>query len=627
MASGSDPSQQDKQRRRFWDNPFLASPATVPAYRMRIRQKRALWLVGIALALAGLGALLAANLLQKPRQVRTTVKADLRLLDARLWDTVSCLGGPNAHKDGTNLAPRIVRRALRLHDWPEQVARCRRSSALLLSTTSAIIASASAAPGRLTEDIRKEYRKVLQAASALHLAVSAVADEALTGYRIPAWTRSVAVGRAVGRFQTTLRRVERYATIHDPRAAPGKKDPSPPRWVEPAHLTKRLPVPGAARFLTLARSSAGALLLADPNAPAPPSLLLLDPMGQAHLAALPAPLQPSTPSLRWLDLTTPAASAFAPGLFWAQAVFDVRSGRGAVHTGTSGSRKVQARIFWPRLQGVAARPVTGLAQGKERLLVLSAPYGLASRLALLRSTDGGRTYGKPLLLASDASQTGSHTVLDGQPGGAPLLGYSLATGGTALQLLPQGKAALPPRVLLDTGRRRQAPVLCWAGPATLYVAGAGGRLWVSRDKGATFRTVRQPAKAPMSGLTRLACLKGRVAVAKQRTTSRFDYFTCGSKDCSPLVRLSWSRVHDVHLAATRDSVQILAAGPRVMFSRRDKAAAGKPAAPRAVTRWKIPPVSWQVVRGPNPDQIAVLLLGDRVSRLRTTDGGIRWAGE
>ena len=122
-------------------------------------------------------------------------------------------------------------------------------------------------------------------------------------------------------------------------------------------------------------------------------------------------------------------------------------------------------------------------------------------------------------------------------------------------------------------------------------------------------------------------LKGRVAVAKQRTTSRFDYFTCGPKDCSPLVRLSWSRVHDVHLAATRDSVQILAAGPRVLFSRRDKAASGKPAAPRAVTRWKIPPVSWHVVRGPNPDQIAVLLLGDRVSRLRTTNGGIRWAGE
>ncbi|MFH2009264.1 MAG: hypothetical protein ABI333_21925 [bacterium] len=627
MASASDPSQQDKTRRRFWDNPFLASRATVPAYRIRIRQKRALWLVGIALALAGLGALLGANLLQKPRQVRTTVKADLRLLDARLWDTVSCLAGPTAHRDGSDLAPRIVNHSLRLADWPERVARCRRMSALLLSTTSAIIASASAAPGRLTEDIRKEYRKVLQAASALHLAVSAVADEALAGYRIPAWPRCVAVGRAVGQFQARLSRVEHFATIHDPRAAPAHKEPSPPRWVEPARLTRRISVPGAARFSTLARPSAEALLLEDLDAARPPSLLLLDPLGQAHLAALPAPLAPATPDLLWLDLVTPASSAFTPGLFWAQAGFDQRSAMGTIQTGTSGSQRIQARISWPRVRGVAARPVAGLARGSARQLVVSAPHGLAVKLALFRSSDEGRTFGPPLLLAEDASSTGPHTLLDSQPEGTPLLAYSLASGGTALQLLPQGAGAPPPRVLLDTGLRPRAPTICWADPKTLFVAGAGGRLWVSRDGGGSFRTVRQPQNAKLNGLTRLACLKSRVAVTKRRTSSSFDYFTCGFDDCSPLVRLSWSRLHDVRLTATSTAVQILAAGPRILFSRRDKAAAGKPAAPRALTRWKTPPVSWHVIRGPNPDHIAVLLLNGTVSRLRTTNGGVRWAGE
>lgn len=631
MAPSTDQPPPDRARRKIFSNPFLLDRATVPAYKVRLREKRVLWLVGIALALAGLGALLGARLLSKPRQMRSTVKADLRVLDARLWDTVSCLGGNSAKSDGSDLAVHIVRRSLRRTRWSADVAGCRRASALLLSTTSAIIASASAAPGRLSDEIRKQYRAVLAAASRLHLAVSAVADEALAGHRVPAWKRSVETGRAVGRLQAALGRVERSAAIHHPRSSPTGATPSPPKWAEPARLNPGLSLSGAARITSLTRPSAAALLISDPGARRQP-LLLLDPFGQARVLRLRSPVTPPATTLRWLDLVTPASTAFAPGVYWAYASFDPRTGRGTITAGTTGTKPVQAQLSWPRQRGLAARPVAGLGRGTERLLLVASPHGLASELVLFRSQDSGRTYTKPESLATDAHPRGPVRLVEPGPQGLVLLTYAVTGGGMAVVTLPRGNGALPARVVVDTGPRSQdqgtALRICATDKKVLYLAGGDGQLWTSTDGGRRFRTVPQPAHAhqPIVGM---ACLTGRAALVRRIAAHRFVYNSCGPARCTPPQLLSWSRVKRIELTTSPDAVVILVAGRRTLFSRRDPLAAGKPGHPTAVTRWKRLPRAWRVVPGPDKQRKGLLLLDTSLglSRLRTGDGGKSWQGE
>jgi len=625
MARSTDQPPPDRARRKIFSNPFLLDRATVPAYKVRLREKRVLWLVGIALALAGLGALLGARLLSKPRQMRSTVKADLQVLDARLWDTVSCLGGAEAKPDGSDLAARLVRRTLNDARWPTQVVACRRASALLLSTTSAIIASASAAPERLSDNIRKQYHAVLSAASRLHLAVSAVADEALVGHRVPAWSRCVEAGRAVGRLQAALSRVERSAAIHHPRSSPTGDPPPPPRWAEPARLGPELPLSDAARFVSLARPTAAALLIPDPDSRRLP-LLLLDPYGQARVLRLKSPVTPPTMTLRWLDLITPPSTAFAPGMYWAHASFDARTGRGSITAGTSGPNPVQAKLAWPRQRGVAARPVAGLGRGKERLLLVTSPQGLARELVLFQSSDSGRTYGKPISLATDVHPRGRVRLVEPGPLGRVLLAYAVTGGGVAIVALPQGKSAPGARVVVDTGPRRWVPRICATNKQLLYLAGSDGQLWTSTDGGLRFRTVSQPSH-PLGPIVSLACLAGRAALVRQNAEHRFVYYTCGPDRCTPPRALSWSHVNRVELTTSADAVVILIAGPRTLFSRRDPDAAGKPDQATGITRWKSPPRDWRVVPGPDKKRQALLLLTGALLRLRTSDGGRSWQGE
>jgi photosystem II stability/assembly factor-like uncharacterized protein len=624
MARSTDQTPPDRKRRKLFANPFLLNRATVPAYRIRLREKRVLWLVGIALALAGLGALLGARLLSKPRQMRTTVKADLRVLDARLWDTVSCLGGDRAKRDGSDLPGRIVRRSLRQRRWPARVAGCRRASALLLSTTSAIIASASAAPGRLSDEIRKQYRAVLTAASRLHLAVSAVADEALAGHRAPTWERCMEAGRAVGRLQAALSRVERSAAIHHPRSSPTGDPPPPPKWAEPARLSPGLPLSGAARFAPLSRPGAAALLIPDPNSHRQP-LLLLDPYGQARVLRLRSPVTPPSATLRWLDLITPASTAFAPGVYWAYAGFDARTGRGSITAGTTGPRPVQAQLWWPQQRGVSARPVAGMGRGRERLLLVASPRGLAAELVLFRSGDSGRTYSKPLSLATDAHPQGPVRLVEPGPSHV-LLTYAVTGGGFAVVPLPQGDAVPQARVVIDTGPRRVPPRICATARQTLYLAGGDGQVWISTDGGRRFRTVPQPLQ-PFRPVVGLACLAGRAGLVKQVAAHRFVYYTCGADRCTEPVPLSWSRVDRVELTTSAEAVVILVAGARTLFSRRDPGAAGKPGRPAAVTRWRRPPQDWRVAPGPDAQRQWLLLLDGGLRRLRTGDGGKSWQGE
>jgi hypothetical protein len=627
MARSTDPPPPDGNRRKIFSNPFLLDRATVPAYKIRLREKRGLWLVGVALALAGLGALLGARLLSKPRQMRTTVKADLRLLDARLWDTVSCLGGDRAKPDGSDLAARIVRRSLRQHRWPTQVTGCRRASALLLSTTSAIIASASAAPGRLSDQIRKQYRAVLTATSRLHLAISAVADEALAGHRVPAWMRCVETGRAVGQLQAALSRVERSAAIHHPRSSPTGAEPPPPKWAEPARLGPVLPLSASAQFGPLAGPWAAALLLPDPDSRRPP-LLLLDPYGQARVVRLQSPITPPPATLRWLDLITPASTPFAPGMFWAYASFDARTGRGSITAGTTGPRPVQARLGWPQQRGVTARPVAGLARGKERLLLVTSPRGLAAELVLFRSMDSGRTYAKPISLATDVHPRGAVHLTYLDPPNRVLVTYAVLGGGVAVVELPKPKASLKKRVVVDTGPGHRPPRVCTTNTKTLYLAGGDGQVWISTDGGGQFRTVDQPPHRdqPIVGMV---CLAGRVALVKQSAAHRFVYCTCGPKRCTQSKPLSWSRVKHVKLTTSADAVVILVAGARTLFARRDSGAAGKPGRPMAVTRWQRPPRDWRITPGPDPEHQGLLLLPREggLRRLRTGDGGKTWQGE
>jgi len=625
MARSTDQPPPDGRRKKIFANPFWMGRTTVPAYKIRLREKRVLWLVGIALALAGLGALLGARLLSGPRQMRTSVKADLRVLDARLWDTVSCLGGDRAKPDGSDLAARIVRRSLAQRRWPAKVADCRRASALLLSTTSAIIASASAARGRLSVQIRKQYRAVLTATSRLHLAVSAVADEALAGHRVPTWKLCVEAGRAVGRLQATLSRVERSAAIHHPRSSPTGDPPSPPKWAEPARLSSALGLSETARFAPLSRSGAAALVILDPESRRLP-LLLLDPYGQARALRLPPPVTPPPSTLRWLDLVTPASTAFVPGVYWAYADFDARTGRGTIAAGTTGPRPVQARISWPRLRNVAARPVAGLGHGKERLLLAASPRGLAEDLVLFKSSDSGRTYSRPISIATDAHPGGPVRLVEPGPPGRVLVTYAVNSGGFAVVGLPRGNTALQARVVVDTGPERVAPRICGTDNQTLYLAGGDGQVWTSTDGGRRFRTVVQPHH-PVQPVVALACLAGRAGLVRQVTAHRFVYSTCGPRRCTQPVLLSWSRVQRVRLTTAADAMVILVAGARTLFSRRDPGAAGKPARAKAVARWKKPPRDWRVVPGPDPQHQGLLLLDTALRRLRTGDGCRTWQGE
>ncbi len=625
MARSTDPPPPERTRRKIFSNPFLLDRATVPAYRIRLREKRVLWLVGIALALAGLGALLGAKLLSKPRQMRTTVKADLRVLDARLWETVSCLGGDRAKRDGSDLAARTLRRSLRHKRWPSQVATCRRASALLLSTTSAIIASASAAPGRLSDAIRKRYRAVLTAASRLHLAVSAVADEALAGHRVPQWKRCVEAGRAVGRFQVSLSRVERSAAIHHPRSPPKPTPPPPPKWAVPARLSPPLSLSGEARLAPLSRPKAAALLLGDPDSRGQP-LLLLDPYGQARVLRLQSPVTPPPATLRWLDLLSESSTAFAPRMYWAYSAFDQRTGHGSITVGTSGPNPTQARLTWPRQRGVAARPVAGLGRAKQRMLVVTSPRGLTEELALFRSEDAGRTYGKPIFLARDARPGGPVSLVEPGPQGRVLLTYPVSGGGFAVVELPWSKAAPAARTVVDTGPRPAALRICGAGKKALYLVGGDGQLWISPDNGRRFRTVVQPPHRT-SPVVAMACLQGRAALVKQLAAHRFVYLTCGPDQCTAPVSVSWSRVKRVELTTTDEAVVILVAGAKALFSRRDVAAKGKPGRPAAVTRWQSSPRDWRVVGGLKPDRLGLLLFDGGLRRLRTADGGKTWQGE
>ncbi len=636
MARSTDQPPPPGNRRKIFSNPFLLDRATVPAYKVRLREKRVLWLVGIAMALAGLGALLGARLLSKPRQMRTTVKADLRLLDARLWDTVSCLGGDRAKRDGSDLAVRIVRRSLHQTRWPAQVADCRRSSALLLSTTSAIIASASAAPGRLSDKIRKQYRAVLTATSRLHLAISAVADEALMGHRVPTWKQCVETGRAVGKLQATLSRVERSAAIHHPRSSPTGAEPPPPKWAEPARLGSALPLSPSARFAPLAHPGRAALLIPDPDSRCLP-LLLLAPYGQARLVRLRSPVTPPPATLRWLDLVTPASTPFAPGVYWAYAGFDARTGHGSIIAGTTGPRDLQAHLGWPHQRGVAARPVAGLSRGSQRLLLVASPRGLANELVLFRSMDSGRTYGKPISLATDAHPLGPVRLVEPGPSGHVLLTYAVTGGGFAVVALgpvkadtkPKAATKAPPqtRVVVDTGPRREPPRICGSGSQTLYLAGADGQVWISTDGGQRFGTVSQTlhGRKPVVGLV---CLGDRAALVKRIAAHRFVYYTCGPKRCTPPRSLSWSRITRVELTTSKNAVVILVAGARSLFSRQDPGAAGKPGRPTAVTRWRTEPRDWRITPGPDPEhQGLLLLLEGELRRLRTGDGGKTWQGE
>lgn len=213
------------------EDPFLFNNVTLPAHRLRMplpaMQKRILAFVAVALVLAVIGAVVGTRLLSRPRQVRTTVRADLRALDARIWDTVSCLGGPEANKDGRDLPSHLVHHALRRADWPAVLAGCRRKAALLLAASSAIAASAGAAPSQVPLAIQRQYRRVLTAAAAVQQAVTSLADDAIRGHRLPAWHHCVAAADAVSGFQRALSVVERLAEL-SPRQVPDDIHHTPP---------------------------------------------------------------------------------------------------------------------------------------------------------------------------------------------------------------------------------------------------------------------------------------------------------------------------------------------------------------------------------------------------------------
>jgi len=208
-------------RRPGPEDPFLYEQVTLPSRRMRMPlrvplhagQKRILVLVAIALVLAVIGAVVGTVLLTRPRKVRTTVRADLRALDNRIGATVHCLGGAKARPDGSDLPPRLWTRALRRTDWPQVIWRCRQQATRLLSTASAVNASAHAAPSRVPESIRAQYEKALDAAGTVQRAVASLAAEARAGHRLPAWPTCLEAARAVGKFQLVLGAVERLAEL------------------------------------------------------------------------------------------------------------------------------------------------------------------------------------------------------------------------------------------------------------------------------------------------------------------------------------------------------------------------------------------------------------------------------
>jgi hypothetical protein len=281
------------------EDPFLYDQVTLPSRRMRMPlrvplhagQRRILVLVAIALVLAVIGAVVGTVLLTRPRKVRSTVRADLRALDERLVDTVRCLGGTKAQANGSDLPRRLWQRSLRRADWPALITRCRRRATLLLSTASAVNASADAAPSRVPEAIRSQYERAVTAATEIHQSVVSLAEEARAGHRLPDWTHCRQVASAVARFQILLGEVERLAELSRPRRAPTDLTLSPPPWPGAAPLATELNAGPTTRLRPLRPGPFPRALRLWLRLPANPrQILLLRPSGRARWVALPSRL-------------------------------------------------------------------------------------------------------------------------------------------------------------------------------------------------------------------------------------------------------------------------------------------------------------------------------------------------
>jgi hypothetical protein len=368
-----------------------------------------------------------------------------------------------------------------------------------------------------------------------------------------------------------------------------------------------------------------------------------------------------------MDLDLPEGSAPAPAVFYSRLSWDPRAGRTALHLGHYPQRFPETiPVAWAPAPGAVSKAIAGLVRGPERLVLLGAPRGPGLVLGLLRSTDGGRTWERPLVLAEDADPEVPprfHFTEGAEPilvystlgGQMALLPLELSKGARAAEAPKQGKhlgekikppaektkpapagPQIGPRVLLGAGKPRPILGLCRTSGQRIYLLDGHGRPWVgSLPGGPGGRFVRLRPGAPgvalpgleARGLVRLACFEGRVALAWSEGEGRFSYATCDGETCGKPERVSSSRLQDVLLAATRRSILVLARDGQVIFQRRDPGCAGILASARPVAYLQRPVRSWALVPGHDAQRLALLVLDGGLGRLRTADGGRRWAGD
>jgi len=203
--------------------------------------------------------------------------------------------------------------------------------------------------------------------------------------------------------------------------------------------------------------------------------------------------------------------------------------------------------------------------------------------------------------------------------------YAVRGGGTAVQRLPAGDGSPPPRDVLGPGSTFAVEALC-ASRGHTYLLADTGDLWAAPSPTEQFRRVSWPGRSGRHA--RLTCAEGKAALAwRHAKEPTFRYTTCNPGGCGDPRRVSWSRLRAVALLPTAGGVLLLAAERRLLFGRQDLGVDGTLGPPRPVTRWDRPPDQWLALRGRAPMHLTLLLLDGRLSRLRSTDGGLTWVGQ
>jgi hypothetical protein len=298
------------------------------------------------------------------------------------------------------------------------------------------------------------------------------------------------------------------------------------------------------------------------------------------------------------------------------------------HTGVAAK---PVELTWPRQRGLAARPVAGRAMGKFRLLLLAAPRGLSSRLALVVSQDSGKTYTRPLVLADDL-RTGGRVRLhtDGSLSNTLVLYQHHPTGSTLLRLDNDGKVIS--RTELARELSPDPDALLRVGNAA-YLVDRSGHLWIHPAPGQPFRQVAftKDSKGPPVGRTWIAALRKNVAVIRTGHRGWTVLQQCNAMGCTAPERISWSRLDAVDMVVTaggdRLDLHLVARCGRWLLHWRDRGATGKPGSPHIVARLRPRAARFYVVRGSSPPTLGVLLLGNGLELVRSTDNGKTWHGQ